>query len=54
MYTEQLIKDAQEILEDGINPDTGLPLSMEEYVAVEKEIERLKSLKKVKEKVDTH
>ena len=45
MYTEQLIKDAQEILENGINPDTGLALSMEEYVAVEKEIERLKNLK---------
>jgi|10_taG_2_1085330.scaffolds.fasta_scaffold129542_2 hypothetical protein len=39
---EQLIKDAEEILEDGINPDTGLPLTMEEYVAVEKELKRLK------------
>ena len=48
---EQLIKDAEEILEDGINPDTGLPLTMEEYVAVEKEIKRLK---KVVKKVDTH
>ena len=37
-----LIKDAEEILETETNPDTGQPLTMEEYVEVEKELKRLK------------
>ena len=38
----QRIKDAEEILETETHPDTGQPLTMEEYVEVEKELKRLK------------
>ena len=40
-----LIKDAEEILESEINPDTGAQLTNEEVLEVDRELERLYRMK---------
>ena len=42
---DRLIKDAEEIWESEINPDTGAQLTYDELLEVERELERLYRMK---------